>query len=143
MNIRRARWFWMSAVIVALVWTALAALGVLAQEDASTTPTAAAVDADITATPVQTATPVPTPEPVRLRVSASEGVRTIALVVHQSFPQITEPYSKPISATVEGIIKRMGYEVVGPDVEANAKLAITLTLRTLECIISINRGGSG
>jgi hypothetical protein len=79
-------------------------------------------------TPTVTPSPVPTPEPLTVRVVGYEDVRTIQLVVEQSYPEIQGKSAEPIAETCGRILMEAGLQVVDETaVHYDATLTITLT----------------
>ena len=79
--------------------------------------------------------PTPVPEPPPVRVVGYEDVRTIQLMVEQSYPQIEGKSPEPIAETCERILRQIGLQVVDETAtHYDATLAITLTGKALGAI---------
>jgi hypothetical protein len=77
--------------------------------------------------------PVPTPTPLPVQALGWEGVtvQTLCLEVEQSYPQIEEKISEPITETVRRILARVGLQVVDERVPCDATLTVVLTSQAL------------
>lgn len=117
---------WLAAVLVVL---ALVALAVGCEEEEKEAGTATpSPGATATATPDRTpsadATPTPEATPTPF---AAQGLQSICLEVHQSYPDIEEEFSLPIAETLQRILAGPGVQVVAEGTPCDATFTVALT----------------
>lgn len=72
---------------------------------------------------------VATPLPLQARGWEGVTVSSLCLKVEQSYPQIEGEFSEPIAEAVQGVLGRIGVQVVGEGEPCDATLTFTLSFR--------------